>query len=398
MPLNRPTMPRSAAKILKAKNDMLAEVKRVVDSNTATDRLGVGSLYVRDTKGKRVRLIGVDGKATQFGDMYFAELGIDKPPNYDYAQELLDDAFVLDRQGKRVTVRRRAADGVAWVITKAGEAYFKFNRTEFKPRIPFLIAKPLTVDRQSVPRLVLVMNHPDSAHGEPVEIVRPARAENYMGLPNFDTFTVGRVRQAREGRRPLLANRDEQEAEMREAALAFIQTQPRLVDLYGVEYRVIGQASSIWYVYDVDRPILIDSSTVNYWNAGRTDAEVVLSRPLRDFAIPGGFWRPFDLHPDSFYNYSHGCAVQMLHKSITKRPGGQARVRAKQDGVMLAPPEMTFSVQEVADELDICFDEMGYVIGEWPYGDPGGWRQTGVTCQAGRLRSASGNPSTRRTP
>ena len=55
-------MPRSAAKILKAKNDMLAEVKRVVDNNTATDRLGVGSLYVRDTKGKRVRLIGADGK------------------------------------------------------------------------------------------------------------------------------------------------------------------------------------------------------------------------------------------------------------------------------------------------------------------------------------------------
>jgi len=72
-------MPRSAAKILKAKNDMQAEVKRVVDNNTPVERLGVGSLYVRDTKSKRVRLMGPDGNPTQFGSMYYKQLGIEKP-------------------------------------------------------------------------------------------------------------------------------------------------------------------------------------------------------------------------------------------------------------------------------------------------------------------------------
>ena len=73
------TMPRSRAKQLKAEADMRAEVKRVVDLNTPTTRAGAGSLSVRNTQGKAVRLVGADGKPTLFGAMYYQELGVEAP-------------------------------------------------------------------------------------------------------------------------------------------------------------------------------------------------------------------------------------------------------------------------------------------------------------------------------
>ena len=131
------TMPSSPAQLLVTRRAaMLAEVRKVVNLNTAVDRVGTGSLSIRNTKGKKVRLIATDGKPTQFGQLYYDELGVEAPKNYAYDQALNDDTFVLDFSGKKVIVRRRSADGLGWIITRAGEQYFKFNRTEFQPRIP----------------------------------------------------------------------------------------------------------------------------------------------------------------------------------------------------------------------------------------------------------------------
>ena len=135
------TMPSSPAQLLATrKAAMLAEVRKVVNLNTAVDRKGKGSLWIRDTKGKNIRLVATDGKPTQFGQIYYDELGVEAPKQYAYDQALNDDTFVYAFNGDKVIVRRRSADGSGWVITRAGEQYFKLNRTEFQPRIPFLIA------------------------------------------------------------------------------------------------------------------------------------------------------------------------------------------------------------------------------------------------------------------
>jgi len=368
-------MPSSPAQLLVTRRAaMLVEVRKVVNLNTAVDRAGTGSLWIRNTKGKRTRLIATDGKPTQFGQIYYDELGGEAPKQYAYDQALNDDTFVYAFNGDKVIVRRRAADGNGWVITRAGEQYFKFNRTEFQPRVPYLVAKPLTVEGGRANRLPSVHNHPDLelAHAVPVDIIRPAREYQLINLPGFDYMTVGRVRQQREGARPIQASMADQIAEIREAAKVHIQKRPFLIDLQGEKYHVLAPMSGAWFVYDSSREILVDSSTVNKWEAGKTGTEVVLTRRLRNFATPDGFWRPFDLHPSTFEEYAHGCAVEMLHKSFTKRNPNKAAAITQ-----ATLPWLT--VDEIGVELDICFDEMGYVVGEWPYGEPGGWRQTGVT-------------------
>ena len=75
---------------------------------------------------------------------------------------------------------------------------------------------------------------------------------------------------------------------------------------------------------------------------------------MRDWALPSGAWRPFDLHEDTFATFPHGCAVQMIYRSFTKRPS----VSQQRQGVLEDSPQMT--VAQIGEELDDCFEELGY--------------------------------------
>ena len=76
------------------------------------------------------------------------------------------------------------------------------------------------------------------------------------------------------------------------------------------------------------------------------------------------------MHADAFKTYAHGCVVQMIFKSYVGRPSGAARRRGETEG----RPVLT--VAEITEEMDACFDELGYKAGECPFTH--GWREDGV--------------------
>ena len=84
-------------------------------------------------------------------------------------------------------------------------------------------------------------------------------------------------------------------------------------------------------------------------------------------------WRPFDLHPDTFQQFDHGCCVQMLRQSFTKRPSGSE----KRKGIKQCSPILT--VSQIEEELEACFQELGFRQGEFPFNHD--WRTDGVTAQ-----------------
>ena len=99
---------------------------------------------------------------------------------------------------------------------------------------------------------------------------------------------------------------------------------------------------------DPERNILLDQRRTNFWDDQPPAVETILDRPLRDWAIPAGMWRPFDLHPDTFGEFDHGCAVQTLFKRFTKPPSGAMRRKG-------AKPDHLLIVQEISEALDECF-------------------------------------------
>ena len=84
----------------------------------------------------RIRLMGADSKATAAGMIYYERLlGVGAPTLYDYNQDLVLDKFATARDSPKLHVRKRSANG-EWIVSKKGEDYFRFHRTEFIPRAP----------------------------------------------------------------------------------------------------------------------------------------------------------------------------------------------------------------------------------------------------------------------
>jgi hypothetical protein len=86
-----------------------------------------------------IKLMGADSKPTPAGILYYKKLGV-SPLRFVYDQGLINDQWVRAFDGSTVRVRTRNADGT-WSVTKAGEAYFRYNRTQFLPNVPHLIVR-----------------------------------------------------------------------------------------------------------------------------------------------------------------------------------------------------------------------------------------------------------------
>ena len=201
--------------------------------------------FVRAGNGRKISLIGADSKATAAGVFYYQQLGIDPPKRYAYDQPLLNDKWVEAFDGSKVKVREKMADG-SWRITRPGMPYFKYNRTQYLPSVPFLVVKDLTPGDGGYTGTVV----PD-ARDNYMSVSFLPRNISVAGLP--DIATVGRVRSARVGGLPLYASDAEQMTEVKEAITAHLRARPR-VRINDTEYVLLGIASDTWFIWDESRP------------------------------------------------------------------------------------------------------------------------------------------------
>ena len=122
---------------------MQAQLQAAIAAGTRPQRYKTSvAQFIRAPGGRRIKLVGADSQPTAEGRFYYAQLGVDVPRLYAYEQPLLNDKWVMAFDGTRVKVRERNSDG-SWRITKKGEAYFRLNRNQYLPNVPFLIAKNL---------------------------------------------------------------------------------------------------------------------------------------------------------------------------------------------------------------------------------------------------------------
>jgi hypothetical protein len=122
---------------------MEAQLQAAIAAGTWPQRYRTSvAQFIRAPGGRRIKLINADSQPTAEGRYYYAQLGVDVPRLYVYEQPLINDKWVMAFDGTRVKVRERNSDG-AWRITKKGEDYFRYNRNQYLPSVPFLIAKKL---------------------------------------------------------------------------------------------------------------------------------------------------------------------------------------------------------------------------------------------------------------
>lgn len=127
----------SAATILA---QMGAQLQQIISRGTPVQRFQRNSgQYVRAEDGRRIPLIGSDNRSTAAGKRYFELLGVPPPSLYNYDQPLHNDKWVIGNDGRKILVRKRPHG--EWEITPQGENYFKYNRSEYMPRVPYLVAK-----------------------------------------------------------------------------------------------------------------------------------------------------------------------------------------------------------------------------------------------------------------
>ena len=375
-----------SARVRSDRAAMETSLLAAIANNTQPQRYqaSVGQ-FIRLADGRAVRLMNTDNSLTSAGSAYWRLAGIPAPRLYNYDQPLINEKWVMAYDGTRLKVRERTADG-SWRITNKGEGYFRFNRAEYQVRVPYI-------------KLI------EGRFARPVAAVA---AEWYLPLQDwFDPLaprpqpmptSVAHVREARERGRHLQSTPAQRLEEVRQSALAMLRD-PTLspanisqrylrIDAGGQEYTELGVESEFSYLWDETRPLVIDQRRTSFWDDRSPTTEVILGRPLQAWALPDGMWRPFDMHPDTFKEFDHGCAVQMLYRSFTKRPSGsQQRQGIKEHAPVL-------SVAEIEAELDACFVELGYKNDVCPFEH--GWRDDGVPAsmviQFCRRQASKGKP------
>jgi len=174
----------------------------------------------------------------------------------------------------------------------------------------------------------------------------------------------------------VFATDEEQRAEVIEQAKAYLATLDDIV-INGKTYKILYFASDVDHVYDASRPILVDRQLTTFKNDQPPTTETILNRPLRAalLDLPEALRRPFDCHADSFSDWSHHCVVQMLRKSMTQRtrPGRGDKPGIARENVYLP----ILSIDSIHSEVDICFTDCGFKVGEYPFSE-GGWREEGI--------------------
>jgi hypothetical protein len=144
-----------------------------------------------------------------------------KPPiRYDYNQSLEQDKYTRTRDGKRLQVRRRGADG-NYIVLPAGEDFFRYHSSFWTPIFPRVIIKPRKA-------------------GDGYVAVRSKSGTDYVPLAGLPQLTSATLRQlAGDKEKPVFADDDEQRAEAIEAARAHLATLDKMV--------VDGKTYSILY-------------------------------------------------------------------------------------------------------------------------------------------------------
>ena len=142
MPLT-PKMARNAQRRLVADRALQTALEPLMTA--PVERYKGGGTYVQPGE-KRIRLMGADSRPTAAGVVYYKRLlNVAAPTLYDSNQPLDLDKFVTARDGSKLLFRRRGANG-EWIVTKKGEDYFRYHRTLFVPRAPFVLLKLGAID------------------------------------------------------------------------------------------------------------------------------------------------------------------------------------------------------------------------------------------------------------
>ena len=292
----------------------------------------------------RIRLMAADGEATPAGRFYYGTLlGLPVPTLYAYESPLIHDKYVEGFDGSRVLVRRKNAEGI-WEPTAAGRNYFRYARDEIEVQVP-----------------VVALRRNNSL---------PLHWGRYAALP--DRFTVGYLRSPpNQVAYRRLANQDQQDAFVKEAARRWMQENCERIMVDGQERLVVYQDSTPWFL--ADGPWLLNRRRTMFRDNGRPTTETILNRPLQGRVVLDGCWRPWDLHP-SCLESTGDCAVRMLEACHIKwaKPSTRAERRTKDSRV----PVPVFTREQIEAELDAIFAEM-YSADRFPYET--GWREEGVT-------------------
>ena len=307
--------------------------------------------YTLTTANSTLTLLNADGTATANGRFYYKAMDLPLPTAYAYEQELIDDKFVLGWEGNKILVRRRDTEG-NWVPTSAGRQYFKYLRDEYQVSVPG--ARPArngeTFILESIGPVVL--------------------SERFFTVPYL------RTPEARAKLRTFLTNA-ERDAWLTRTTTAYLTSLPtrKVGDAY---YHVIYfESTDILWVPDMGLMKYSKQRTKVHDNQADPTVTTILNRPLLDYCLPEGAWRPYELHQNSFKKFEAGCVVQMVFDSfvIKKRASGGAR-RAGFSGITTSQGA---TIREIEEDFDIIFDELGYKNGEYPFEHS--WRRCGATPQ-----------------
>ena len=325
-------------------------------------------IFIQIPSGRKFELVSKNGKVSAAGKIWYEELHqVDVPKLYQYEQPLINEVSVTAWDGSPVRVRKKNADGT-WTILKAGEPYFRYNRNEYVVDIPYamteeqtpsgkwIILKPTTRRDRERWYKPLVVDFDDEVH-----------KYQQKGI------SVASIRQrTRGGMRPrnLGATEEDQKREISATAEKILRSRKTLEGDDGITYIILFYASEVYILWDESRPFEINIQRTNFWDDRPATTETILSRPLRSFAVPDGMHRSWDLNSDSFKCFTHGCVVQMLYKSMTKRPRGKLR----EQGITTRIPILT--IEQIQSKLDTIFEELGYKDGTCPF--EAGWRASGA--------------------
>ena len=325
-------------------------------------------IFIQIPSGRKIQLVNKNGTVSPAGRIWYETLHrVEVPKLYQYEQPLEQDMYVRAWDGSRHQVRTRNTDG-SWTILKVGQAYFRYNRTEYIIDVPHVKAIHQNPDGTYVIIRPTSRRHIDSWYSP---LLETEMDEDDQRRPLL--VTVGSVRQQRRGLirpRNLGATEGEQDNEVKAAATAYLSQNATVLGDDGVRYHVFYVSSEVNFLWDESRAFILHKQRTNFWDDSRPTTETILNRPLLNFAVPDGMCRSWDLHEDSFKSFTHGCCVQMLYKSLTKRPSYHVR----KQGVTTRIPILT--IEQIQAKLDEIFAALGYREGECPF--EAGWRTVGA--------------------
>ena len=264
---------------------------------------------------KNITLVTKDGKATDAGKYWYENLhNVPAPTLYRYKQPLIRDTHVKRFDGKEIAVRKWSKTDGDWIITAAGRDYFKYNRSEFVVDVPYVRGELIQgIYDEDVYGIIKPTLQRDKDLW-----YKPLVDYNDAGYPISDSaraITTGSVRQRTRGLmrpRNMQASPAQQKQEVVESAINTLNKLPRVNGEDGVRYAVLMIESESLILWDESREIIVHEQRVDFYDDRPPTAETILGRPLRKFALPDGMYRSWDLHPDTFKSFDHGCVVQMF--------------------------------------------------------------------------------------